>query len=81
MSTTPHEADSATAKPLEKYTTALQDHGNCYLCLDVHLMNGSTFCTELEKKLTEARDKVVYSPSFQVTLGWLTLVLGISVAS
>ena len=59
------------ANPLEihsrirrEYTTALQDHGNCYFCLDVHLMNGSTFCTELEKKLTEARDNVVYSLSF-----------------
>jgi hypothetical protein len=41
-----------------EYIAALQNHGNCYFCLSVHLRNGSIFCTELENKLVEARDKV-----------------------
>ena len=41
-----------------EYFTALQNHGNCYFCLGVHIRHGSTFCAELENKLTEARDKV-----------------------
>jgi hypothetical protein len=43
----------------EEYTTALQNHGNCYFCFGVHIRNGSTFCAKLEKKLAEARHKVV----------------------
>jgi len=44
-----------------EYTTALQDHGNCYFCLNVHMRNGSTFCAELENKLAEVRDEVAFS--------------------
>ena len=43
----------------EEYTTALQNHGSCYFCFGVHIRNGSTFCAKLEKKLAEARHKVV----------------------
>ena len=50
-----------------EYITALQNHGNCYFCLEVHLKNGPTFCTELENKLTEAQDKVMYSLYFSST--------------
>jgi hypothetical protein len=46
------------SKIREEYFTALQNHGNCYFCMWVHIRNGSTFCAELENKLTEARDKV-----------------------
>ena len=50
-----------------EYITTLQNHGNCYFCLGVHLKNGSTFCTELENKLTEAQDKVTCSLYFSST--------------
>ena len=49
-----------------EYTAALQDHGSCLFCLEVHLKNGSTFCTELRDKLAQALDKVTYSFTFQV---------------
>ena len=49
-----------------EYTAALQDHGSCLFCLEVHLKNGSTFCTELRDKLMQALDKVTYSFTFQV---------------
>ena len=44
-----------------EFFTALQNHGNCYFCLGVHIRNSSTFCAELENKMVEARDKVIYS--------------------
>ena len=49
------------SKIREKYFTALQNHATCNFCLEVHMRNGSIFCAELEKKLTEATDKVTYS--------------------
>jgi hypothetical protein len=44
-----------------EYIAALQNHTNCYFCLEVHMRSGLEFCTELEKKLIEARDKVTNS--------------------
>jgi hypothetical protein len=41
-----------------EYTTALQSHANCCFCLVVHIKDGSVFCTELESKLAQAREKV-----------------------
>ena len=29
-----------------EYIMALLNHGDCYFCLKVHLINSSTFCTE-----------------------------------
>jgi hypothetical protein len=49
-----------------EYTAALRNHGSCLFCLEVHLKNGSTFCTELRDKLMQARDKVTYSFTLQV---------------
>jgi hypothetical protein len=43
-----------------EYLKALQTNLNCQSCLMVHATEGSTFCAELENKLTEARDKVTY---------------------
>jgi hypothetical protein len=48
----------------QEYLMALQNHATCIFCLGVHLMNGSTFCAELENKLAEARDEVGYSLHF-----------------
>ena len=53
----------------QDYFKALQSHANCILCLGVHMMNGSTFCAELEDKLAQARDKVIYPLYF---LPWST---------
>ena len=47
------------SKIREKYFAALQNHGNCYFCLSVHIRDGSGFWTELRNKLVRARDKVV----------------------
>ena len=44
-----------------EYSQALQTHLDCKFCLGVHASKGSSFCTELEVKLTQARDKVTYS--------------------
>ena len=43
------------------YSTALQTHASCNSCMLVHIKNGSTFCTELENKLAQVREKVTYS--------------------
>jgi hypothetical protein len=42
----------------QEYITALQTHSSCTFCLGIHLKKGSTFCAELETKLTQGRDKV-----------------------
>ena len=44
-----------------EYSKALQTHLDCKFCLGVHASKGSSFCTELEDNLTQARDKVTYS--------------------
>ena len=44
-----------------EYLKALQTHLDCKFCLGVHASKGSAFCTELENKLAQARDKVTYS--------------------
>jgi len=41
-----------------EYLKALQAHLDCKICLAIHAIQGSTFCTELERKLAQARDKV-----------------------
>jgi hypothetical protein len=40
-----------------EYLEALQTHLDCKACLMVHATIGSTFCTELEDQLVQARDK------------------------
>lgn len=42
----------------EEYSKALHTHIDCKTCLAVHATRGSEFCAELERKLTQARDKV-----------------------
>jgi len=42
----------------EEYLVAIQTHTDCHFCLRVHTTKGATFCTDLESKLAEARDKV-----------------------
>ena len=42
----------------EEYLKALHAHLDCKTCLAVHATHGSVFCAELERKLTQARDKV-----------------------
>ena len=44
----------------QEYFTALQSHSNCHFCSGTHIRHGSTFCTELEHKLAQALDKVIY---------------------
>jgi hypothetical protein len=44
-----------------EYFTALQNHRKCNFCLSVHMMNGSTFCAELENKFAQACNKVRHS--------------------
>ena len=44
-----------------EYLKALQTHLDCKFCLGVHALKGSAFCTELQNKLMQARDKVTYS--------------------
>jgi hypothetical protein len=51
-----------------EYFTALQNHGVCIFCSMVHIKNGLTFCTELENKLAQARDKVTYFLYFSSTV-------------
>jgi hypothetical protein len=51
----------------QEYITALQGHSTCNFCLKVHLSNGSAFCTELENKLAQARNKVPIPFTFRVT--------------
>jgi hypothetical protein len=41
----------------EDYLMAIQGHADCYCCLRVHTIKGSTFCAELENRLAPARDK------------------------
>jgi hypothetical protein len=44
----------------EKYLAALMehsDHNDCTTCLRVHAYDGEKYCTELEEKLTSARNK------------------------
>ena len=43
-----------------EYEKALQTHLDCKFCLGVHALKGSAFCAELENKLAQARDKVIY---------------------
>ena len=57
------------ARPLDvhsrirgEYMQALQAHiEECKLCLMTHASLGLQFCVELENKLAQARDKVIYS--------------------
>jgi hypothetical protein len=42
-----------------EYLKSLQTHLRCKFCLDVYVKE-STFCTELENKLEQARDKVTH---------------------
>jgi hypothetical protein len=49
-----------------EYFAALQNHATCNFCSVVHIRNGSTFCAELENKLSQARDNVTYFLYFQV---------------
>ena len=42
----------------EEYLAAIQNHTGCAFCSGVYVMKGLTFCTELENKLTQARDEV-----------------------
>ena len=42
----------------KEYLTAIQNHGGCNLCFEVHTKKGSTFCTELESKMALALDTV-----------------------
>jgi hypothetical protein len=44
-----------------EYFTALHNHATCNFCSGVHMRNGSTFCTQLENKFADARDKVLHS--------------------
>ena len=39
------------------YLRAIHSHADCYCCLRVHAIKGSTFCAELENRLAQARDK------------------------
>ena len=48
-----------------EYVMTLHNH-DCFFCLEVHLKNGSTFCTELENKLAEGRNKVTYFVLFSL---------------
>jgi hypothetical protein len=47
-----------------EYFTALQSHQDCNFCSRVHMMNGSTFCAELENQFTQACNKVPHSLYF-----------------
>ena len=42
----------------EKYLTAIKTHPDCNFCLWIHTTLGSTFCADLESKLTQAQDEV-----------------------
>ena len=42
----------------EKYLTAIKTHPDCNFCLWVHATLGSTFCTDLESRMTHAQDVV-----------------------
>jgi predicted nucleic acid-binding Zn ribbon protein len=44
-----------------EYLKSLQTHLHCEVCLEALLTRCSTFCTELENKLEQARDKVTHS--------------------
>ncbi|KAF8491479.1 hypothetical protein F5888DRAFT_1735896, partial [Russula emetica] len=46
----------------EEYLKALHAHLDCKTCLVMHATQGSAFCAELEKKLVQARDKVLVRP-------------------
>jgi hypothetical protein len=48
-----------------EYLAAFQNHVHCSFCSGVHLRNGSTFCTELENKLVQARDEVTIPFTFR----------------
>jgi len=45
----------------KEYLTAIQNHDSCSSCFEVHAKKGSTFCTELENKMSLALDTVVQS--------------------
>jgi hypothetical protein len=51
----------------QEYTVALEAHSTCDFCSGVNTRNGSTFCAELESKLTQARNKVFHSLYFSCT--------------
>ena len=42
----------------EKYLAAIKTHPDCNFCLWVHTTLGSTFCTDLESRMTHAQDMV-----------------------
>jgi hypothetical protein len=42
----------------EKYLTAIKTHPDCNFCLWVHTTLGSTFCADLESRMTHAQDVV-----------------------
>jgi hypothetical protein len=42
----------------EKYLTAIKTHPDCSFCLWIHTTLGSTFCADLESRLTQAQDEV-----------------------
>jgi len=42
----------------EKYLTAIKTHPDCTFCLWIHTTLGSTFCADLESRLTQAQDEV-----------------------
>lgn len=46
------------SKILGEYASAMQSHAGCNFCSQVHAKLGPTFCTELESKVAQARDKV-----------------------
>jgi hypothetical protein len=45
----------------QEHITTFQKQVTCNYCFGTHLGNGPVFCTELEKKLAQAQDKVTYS--------------------
>jgi hypothetical protein len=49
-----------------EYLIALRDHTHCDFCSGVHKKNSSTFCAVLKSKLTQARNRVLHSFTFQV---------------
>ena len=42
----------------EKYLRAIKTHPDCNFCLWAHTTMGSTFCADLESRLTQAQDEV-----------------------
>jgi hypothetical protein len=51
-----------------EYVAALQNHGACEFCLVVYTKDSSTFCSGLENKLAQARNKVPHSLYFSSTV-------------